>query len=103
MPALGSPSGPAPPPIAAGARGEWMHIGCRSAAIGMFAARWRGLAEEAVVADDHITGVVPGCEAGHVLGRKPTCIRMRGRRSAPRCRLHVASPDTGWGGPGRAP
>ncbi|TGP83904.1 6-hydroxynicotinate reductase, partial [Mesorhizobium sp. M8A.F.Ca.ET.218.01.1.1] len=33
-----------------------MRVGCGSATIGMFATQWRGLVDEVVVVDDHITG-----------------------------------------------
>ena len=46
------------PPIVDGVAEERMRVGCGSATIGMFASQWKGLVDEVVVVDDHITGVV---------------------------------------------
>jgi hypothetical protein len=75
-----------------------MRVGCGSAAIGMFAAQWRGLVDEVVVVDDHITGVVSEHQAGKVLGWPDTGIRIKGRRSTPGRYFRVAGPGSGWGG-----
>ncbi len=77
---------------------ERMRVGCGSASIGMFAAQWRGLVDEVVVVDDHITGVVSEHQAGKVLGWQPTGIKILGRRSTPGRYFQVAEPGTGWGG-----
>jgi 6-hydroxynicotinate reductase len=70
-------------PVVDGAREQRMRVGCGSATIGMFAVQWRGLVDEVVVVDDHITGVVSEHQAGKVLGWEPTGIRIRGHRSTP--------------------
>ena len=75
-----------------------MRVGCGSAAIGMFATQWRGLVDEVVVVDDHITGVVSEHQAGKVLGWEDTGIKIVGRRSTPGRYLKVAEPGLGWGG-----
>lgn len=85
-------------PVVDGAQETRMRVGCGSAAIGMFAAEWRGLVDEVVVVDDHITGVVSEHQAGRVLGWEPTGIRIRGHRSTPGRYFRVAAPGTGWGG-----
>ena len=85
-------------PIVDGATEERMRVGCGSATIGMFASQWRGLVDEVVVVDDHITGVVSEHQAGRVLGWEPTGIRIKGRRSTPGRYFQVAAPGTGWGG-----
>jgi hypothetical protein len=64
----------------------------------MFAAQWRGLVDEVVVVDDHITGVVSEHQAGKVLGWEPTGIRIRGHRSTPGRYFRVSEPGLGWGG-----
>ena len=86
------------PPIVNGARENRMRVGCGSAAIGMFASQWRGLVDEVVVVDDHITGVVSEHQAGKVLGWENTGIRVAGRKSTPGRYFQVAEPGTGWGG-----
>ena len=75
-----------------------MRVGCGSATIGMFAAQWRGLVDEVVVVDDHITGVVSEHQAGKVLGWEDTGIKINGRRSTPGRYFKVSEPGPGWGG-----
>ena len=75
-----------------------MRVGCGSATIGMFASQWRGLVDEVVVVDDHITGVVSEHQAGKVLGWEPTGIRIKGHRSTPGRYFQVSEPGLGWGG-----
>jgi hypothetical protein len=86
------------PPVVDGRREARMRVGCGSAAIGMFAAQWRGLVDEVVVVDDHITGVVSEHQAGKVLGWPDSGIRIKGRRSTPGRYFGVAEPGQGWGG-----
>jgi hypothetical protein len=86
------------PPVVDGKLERRMRVGCGSATIGMFAAQWRGLVDEVVVVDDHITGVVSEHQAGKVLGWKPTGIRIHGRRSTPGRYFQVSEPGLGWGG-----
>ena len=86
------------PPIIDGQTETLMRVGCGSATIGMFAKQWLGHADEVVVVDDHITGVLSEHEAGKQLGVPPTGIKIRGRRSTPGRYFQVAEPGTGWGG-----
>ena len=86
------------PPIINGEREARMRVGCGSATIGMFARQWLGKADEVVVVDDHITGVLSEHQAGKVLGIADTGLRLRGRRSTPGRYFEVANPGTGWGG-----
>lgn len=85
-------------PIIDGARETLMRVGCGSAAIGMFAKVWQGHADEVIVVDDHITGVLTEHEAGKGLEMTPAGIRVKGRRSTPGRYFQVAEPGTGWGG-----
>ena len=85
-------------PIVDGVPEARMRVGCGSATIGMFASQWRGLVDEVVVVDDHITGVVSEHQAGKVLGWEDTGIRILGRRSTPGRYFDVAEPGLGWGG-----
>lgn len=86
------------PPIVDGVREERMRVGCGSATIGMFASQWKGLVDEVVVVDDHITGVVSEHQAGKVLDWPDTGIKVNGRRSTPGRYFQVAEPGLGWGG-----
>jgi hypothetical protein len=85
-------------PIIDGERETLMRVGCGSAAIGMFAAQWKGQADEVIVVDDHITGVLSEHQAGKLLDIPSTGIKIAGRRSTPGRYFQVAQPGTGWGG-----
>ncbi|MGI9520650.1 MAG: 6-hydroxynicotinate reductase [Hyphomicrobiaceae bacterium] len=86
------------PPVINGVTEERMRVGCGSATVGMFASQWKGLVDEVVVVDDHITGVMSEHQAGKVIGWTPTGIKIMGRRSTPGRYFQVAQPGTGWGG-----
>ena len=86
------------PPVINETREERMRVGCGSATIGIFARQWHGHADEVIVVDDHITGVLTEHQAGRFLDMKPAGIRVRGRRSTPGRYFQVAEPGTGWGG-----
>ncbi|MCZ6858808.1 MAG: 6-hydroxynicotinate reductase [Alphaproteobacteria bacterium] len=86
------------PPIIDGNLEERMRVGCGSATIGIFAKQWYGHADEVIVVDDHITGVLSEHQAGRFLGLEPAGIRVRGRKSTPGRYFRVAEPGTGWGG-----
>jgi hypothetical protein len=75
-----------------------MRVGCGSATIGIFAQQFQGLADEVVVVDDHITGVLTPHQAGRCLGLRPSGLRIRGRKSTPGRYFQVAQAGTGWGG-----
>ena len=75
-----------------------MRLGCGSATIGIFAQQFAGLADEVVVVDDHITGVLTEHQAGRFLSMPPAGIRVRGRKSTPGRYFKVAQPGSGWGG-----
>ncbi|WP_170134864.1 6-hydroxynicotinate reductase [Acuticoccus kandeliae] len=85
-------------PIINGVTEARMRVGCGSATIGMFATQWIGHADEVVVVDDHITGVLSEHQAGKLLDMKPTGIKIKGRRSTPGRYFQVAAPGTSWGG-----
>ena len=85
-------------PVVDGVTERRMRVGCGSATIGMFAAQWRGLVDEVVVVDDHITGVVSEHQAGKVLGWEPSGIRILGHRSTPGRYFKVSEAGSGWGG-----
>ena len=85
-------------PIVNGVEESRMRVGCGSATIGIFAKQLFGEADEVVVVDDHITGVLTEHQAGRCLDMRPSGIRMRGRKSTPGRYFQVAGPGTGWGG-----
>src|SRR5215468_4090775 len=86
------------PPVINGVAEERMRVGCGSATIGIFAKQWQGHADEVIVVDDHITGVLTEHQAGRFLDMRPGGIRVRGRKSTPGRYFQVANPGLGWGG-----
>jgi len=86
------------PPVIDEHQEERMRVGCGSATIGIFAKQWQGHADEVIVVDDHITGVLTEHQAGRYLDMKPAGIRVRGRKSTPGRYFQVAHPGSGWGG-----
>ena len=86
------------PPVVDGKEEVRMRVGCGSATIGMFASQWKGLVDEVVIVDDHITGVVSEHQAGKVIGWPDTGVKILGRRSTPGRYFQVAEPGLGWGG-----
>ena len=85
-------------PVIGGRHEERMRVGCGSATIGIFAKQWFGHADEVIVVDYHITGVLTEHQAGRFLDMKPAGIRVRGRKSTPGRYFQVAEPGSGWGG-----
>lgn len=85
-------------PIVNGVEEQRMRVGCGSATIGIFAKQLYGLADEVVVVDDHITGVLTEHQAGRCLDMRRSGIKMNGRKSTPGRYFQVANPGTGWGG-----
>jgi len=85
-------------PIVNGVEEERMRVGCGSATVGIFAKQFYGVADEVVVVDDHITGVLTQHQAGRCLDMRASGIQIRGRKSTPGRYFQVANPGTGWGG-----
>ena len=85
-------------PVVNGVEERRMRVGCGSATVGIFAKQFNGCADEVVVVDDHITGVLTQHQAGRCLGMRPSGIQIRGRKSTPGRVFQVANPGTGWGG-----
>src|SRR5690349_7470946 len=85
-------------PIVGGVEEQRMRVGCGSATIGIFARQMAGLADEVIVVDDHITGVLTEHQAGRCLDMRRSGVRLRGRKSTPGRYFQVANPGTGWGG-----
>jgi 6-hydroxynicotinate reductase len=85
-------------PIVNGVEEQRMRVGCGSATVGIFAKQLYGHADEVVVVDDHITGVLSEHQAGRCLDMRASGIVMRGRKSTPGRYFQVANPGTGWGG-----
>jgi hypothetical protein len=85
-------------PVVDGVVEQRMRVGCGSATVGIFAQQFAEVADEVVVVDDHITGVLTEHQAGRCLGMRPSGLKVRGRKSTPGRWFQVANPGTGWGG-----
>jgi 6-hydroxynicotinate reductase len=85
-------------PVVNGAEEKRMRVGCGSATVGIFAEQLAGIVDEAVVVDDHITGVLTEHQSGRCLDMRGSGIKMKGRKSTPGRYFQVANPGTGWGG-----
>jgi hypothetical protein len=85
-------------PIVDGVEEHRMRVGCGSATIGIFARQMAQLADEVIVVDDHITGVLTEHQAGRCLDMRRSGVRVRGRKSTPGRYFQVANPGIGWGG-----
>jgi hypothetical protein len=85
-------------PIVNGVEEQRMRVGCGSATVGIFARQFHGIADEVIVVDDHITGVLTEHQAGRCLDMRPAGIKVRGRKSTPGRYFQVANPGNGWGG-----
>jgi hypothetical protein len=85
-------------PIVNGVEEHRMRVGCGSATIGIFAKQMFGHADEVIVVDDHITGVLTEHQAGRCLDMRRSGVKLRGRKSTPGRYFQVANPGTGWGG-----
>ena len=85
-------------PVVNGVEEQRMRVGCGSATIGIFAKQFWGAADEVVVVDDHITGVLTEHQAGRCLDMRASGLKIRGRKSTPGRYFQVANPGTGWGG-----
>lgn len=85
-------------PIVNGVPEARMRVGCGSATVGMFAKQLFACADEVIVVDDHITGVLTEHQAGRCLDMRPSGVKLLGRKSTPGRYFQVANPGTGWGG-----
>ncbi len=85
-------------PVVDGVEEQRMRVGCGSATVGIFAKQMAALADEVIVVDDHITGVLSEHQAGRCLDMRRSGVRLRGRKSTPGRYFQVANPGTGWGG-----
>lgn len=73
-----------------------MRVGCGSATLGLFAAFLKEAADEVIVLDSHITGLMSEHAAGRFEGAKPTGVRLWMRRSTPG--RYFGDHGDGWGG-----
>lgn len=73
-----------------------MRVGCGSATLGIFAPQLREVADEAIVLDAHVTGLMSRHVAGVFAGAKPTGVELKFARSTPG--RYFGDHGEGWGG-----
>jgi 6-hydroxynicotinate reductase len=83
-------------PVIDGVEIERMRVGCGSATLGLFAPLLRMAADEVVVLDSHLTGLLTEHAAGRYLGTIPSGVRLRFRQSTPG--RYFGDHGGGWGG-----
>ncbi len=83
-------------PVINGIKEKIMRIGCGSATLGLFAPYLKELADEVIVLDGHIVGLLTEHPAGRALGLKYSGIKLKAFKSTPG-RYFVEKGD-GWGG-----
>jgi hypothetical protein len=67
------------PPVVDGVEERRTRVGCGSATVGIFAQQFKGVVDEVVVVDVHITGVLTEHQAGRWLDMRPAGLKVRGR------------------------
>jgi 6-hydroxynicotinate reductase len=83
-------------PVIDGTRDRKMRVGCGSATLGLFADLFKEAADEVIVLDSHLTGLLSEHAAGVYVGAKPSGVRLRFRRSTPG--RYFGDHGKGWGG-----
>ena len=83
-------------PIIDGRRPENMRVGCGSATLGLFAPLLSGSADEVIILDSHITGLMSEHAAGRFAGAKPSGISLTFKRST--LGRYFGDHGNGWGG-----
>lgn len=84
------------PPIIDGKTITKMRVGCGSATLGIFAPSLLEAADEAIVLDSHITGLMSEHAAGKFAGARPSGISLVFRQSTPG--RYFGDHGQGWGG-----
>lgn len=84
------------PPVIDGTIDSVMRVGCGSATLGLFAAIFKEAADEVIVLDSHLTGLMSEHPAGRYVGVSPSGVRLRFRQSTPG--RYFGDHGNGWGG-----
>ena len=73
-----------------------MRVGCGSATMGLFAPLLKEAADEVIVLDTHLTGLMSEHAAGRFVGAQPTGVKLKFRQSTPG--RYFGDHGAGWGG-----
>jgi NAD-dependent dihydropyrimidine dehydrogenase PreA subunit len=79
-----------------GVKPDNMRVGCGSATLGLFSPLLKEAADEAIILDSHITGLMSEHAAGRFVGAKPSGIKIKFRQSTPG--RYFGDHGKGWGG-----
>ncbi len=83
-------------PVIDGVRTEKMRVGCGSATLGLFAPLLKESADEVIILDSHLTGLLGEHAAGRFVGARPCGVRLKFRQSTPG--RYFGDHGKGWGG-----
>jgi hypothetical protein len=83
-------------PLIDGVKPDNMRVGCGSATLGLFSPLLKESADEAIILDSHITGLMSEHAAGRFVGARPSGIKLKFRESTPG--RYFGDHGKGWGG-----
>ena len=83
-------------PIIDGRAADKMRVGCGSATLGLFAPLLKDSADEVIILDSHLTGLLGEHTAGRFVGARPCGVRLKFRQSTPG--RYFGDHGEGWGG-----
>jgi NAD-dependent dihydropyrimidine dehydrogenase PreA subunit len=83
-------------PVIDGKIDDVMRVGCGSATLGLFANLFKDVADEAIVLDSHLTGLMSEHSAGLYVGLSPSGVKLRFKQSTPG--RYFGDHGKGWGG-----
>jgi NAD-dependent dihydropyrimidine dehydrogenase PreA subunit len=83
-------------PVIDGFEADRMRVGCGSATLGLFAPLLKEVADEVIILDSHLTGLLGEHTAGRFVGAKPCGVKLRFRQSTPG--RYFGDHGEGWGG-----
>jgi hypothetical protein len=84
------------PPLINGETPANMRVGCGSATMGLFAPLFKEAADEVIVLDSHLTGLMSEHAAGRFVGAAASGVKLKFRQSTPG--RYFGDHGQGWGG-----
>ncbi|MGA8833858.1 MAG: DUF362 domain-containing protein [Desulfomonilaceae bacterium] len=84
------------PPLINGEKDYLMRVGCGSATLGLFAEMLKKVADEVIILDSHLTGLMSEHTAGIYVGTAPSGVKLKFSRSTPG--RYFGDHGSGWGG-----
>jgi len=83
-------------PVIDGKKPENMRVGCGSATLGLFSPLLVEAADEVIILDSHLTGLMSEHAAGRFAGARPSGVKLRFRQST--AGRYFGDHGKGWGG-----